>query len=105
MREELEVVEVGLEVLGGPLEGTEIAGICYRQLGRVPDAGEVVTVNTLGMEMGLGTGGVAFVLPETGVEAPLNEDHFVKLPYTPLQFPARLPEPELRSLKDVPVPE
>ncbi|CAN5630886.1 DUF3866 family protein [soil metagenome] len=64
--------------------------------------GEVVTVNTLGLEMGLGTGGVAIVLPARGGTAPTNENHFVKLPYTPLQVLAPPPE-QAESLEGVPV--
>ena len=52
--------------------------------------------------MGLGTGGVAIVLPASGGEAPINEHHFVKLPYTPLQSPAASPV-QVESLEDVPV--
>ncbi len=91
-----------LEVLDGPLRGTEVEGIFYRQLGKPPAAGEIVAANTLGLEMDLGTGGVAIVFPRSGAGAPRNENHFVKLPYTPLQFPARLPG-QARSLRDVPV--
>ena len=54
--------------------------------------------------MGLGTGGVAFVLPvrESDAAVPENEDHFVKLPYTPLQHPAP-PPLERDDLVGVPV--
>lgn len=81
-----------LELLDGPLEGERVPGLSYRQLGPTPQAGETVLVNTLGIEMGLGTGGFAVVLPDRGGEAPTNRDHFVKLPYTPLQFPAVPPD-------------
>ncbi|MGB3684035.1 MAG: DUF3866 family protein [Rubrobacteraceae bacterium] len=85
-----------LELLEGPLRGEVVTGLFYREFGRPPETGEVVTANTVGVEMGLGTGGVAPVLPgpPRGAEpdAPENANHFVKLPYTPLQFPAVPPE-------------
>ena len=61
-------------------------------------------MNLLGPEMGLGTGGVAFVLPARDPDSavPRNEDHFVKLPYTPLQHPAT-PPLERDDLVGVPV--
>lgn len=89
-------------MLGGPLTGQEVAGVFYGEMGTPPLPGEVVVANTVGLEMGLGTGGLAVILPRTGGEAPTNEEHFVKLPYTPLQFPAELPL-QARGLKDVPV--
>ena len=53
--------------------------------------------------MGLGTGGVAFVLaPTAGETAPTNDNHFVKLPYTPLQFPAS-PPPQAEGLSEAAV--
>ncbi|MEW6635284.1 MAG: DUF3866 family protein [Actinomycetota bacterium] len=91
-----------LEVLEGPLAGEHIPGLYYAALGGKPRAGEEVIANTLGPEMGLGTGGVAVILPHRGGEAPENQDHFVKLPYTPLQYPAP-PPPQAGGLSGVPV--
>ncbi|QIN78894.1 DUF3866 family protein [Rubrobacter marinus] len=71
----------------------------------LPEVGDEVAVNLLGPEMGLGTGGFAFVLPTTdgdGAAVPENRDHFVKLPYTPLQHPAP-PPAERGDLVGVPV--
>lgn len=91
-----------LELLGGPLCGQRVPGILYRGEGPVPEVGETVEANTLGLEMGLGTGGVAIVFPAAGGDAPANENHFVKLPYTPLQSPAAPPD-QAESLEGVPV--
>src|SRR3712207_7868859 len=53
--------------------------------------------------MGLGTGGVAVLVPaEAATSVPANDNHFVKLPYTPLQFPAP-PPPQAEDLSGVPV--
>lgn len=93
---------VALAILEGPLEGEVHPGVVYSELGIIPEAGAPVLANTAGIEMGLGTGGVAFVLPGAGGEPPANEDHFVKLPYTPLQFPADQAT-QARSLQGVPV--
>ncbi|MGI8649926.1 MAG: DUF3866 family protein [Rubrobacter sp.] len=93
------VVEGGrfcrVRLLGGPRRGEEFDAVLYTAFGPdKPEVGQEVVVNTLGVEMGLGTGGVVFVVPEAGTNvASENENHFVKLPYTPLQFPARLPDP------------
>jgi hypothetical protein len=85
------------------LRGEEVTGFHGTTLGVAPETGEVILANTVGLEMGLGTGGVAPVLPqETVTDAPENENHFVKLPYTPLQFPAS-PPAQVESLSGVPV--
>ncbi|MCA1688749.1 MAG: DUF3866 family protein [Actinobacteria bacterium] len=93
-----------IELLEGPLAGETVAGVFYRHLGTSPAAGEEVAANTLGLEMGLGTGGVAVILPsqDGSTHAPINENHFVKLPYTPLQFPASH-APQAENLDDVPI--
>ena len=93
-----------IELLEGPLAGETVPGLFYRDLGPSPVAGEEVAANTVGLEMGLGTGGVALIMPslDGSAEAPANEDHFVKLPYTPLQFPAAAP-PQAKDLSGVPV--
>jgi hypothetical protein len=90
---------VELELLEGPLRGEAVRGIAF---GTAPAPGDLVTANTVGLEMGLGTGGVAPILPPPGGEATENRDHFVKLPYTPLQFPAP-PPPQAESLAGIPV--
>lgn len=79
---------VSLRILEGPLAGEERPGVFYPELGETPSVGEVVAANTVGIEMGLGTGGAAFVLPGNGGGVPENRNHFVKLAYTPVQFPA-----------------
>ena len=93
-----------IKLLEGPLAGETVPGLFYRDLGPSPVAGEEVAANTVGLEMGLGTGGVALIVPslEGSADAPANEDHFVKLPYTPLQFPAAAP-PQAKDLSGVPV--
>jgi hypothetical protein len=92
-----------LEVLEGPLRREEVDGLFYRGMGEPPEVGDTVVANTVGLEMGLGTGGVAPILPAVSHSAaPENEDHFVKLPYTPLQFPAP-PAAQVENLQGVPV--
>ena len=93
---------VDLEILEGPLAGEIHPGVFYLEFGSVPGPGDDVLANTTGIEMDLGTGGVAFVMPPSGGEAPPNADHFVKLPYTPLQFPTEH-APQATSLEGVPV--
>ena len=93
-----------IELLEGPLAGKTVSGVFYRDLGAPPMVGEEVAANTVGLEMSLGTGGVAVILPSlnSSASAPANEDHFVKLPYTPLQFPAS-PPPQAEDLSGMPV--
>jgi Protein of unknown function (DUF3866) len=92
-----------VELLEGPLAGETVPGIFYRELGDPPKAGEEVRANTVGLEMSLGTGGVAVVLPNAaGTGTPANDNHFVKLLYTPLQFPASA-APQAEDLAGVPV--
>jgi hypothetical protein len=92
-----------IELLEGPLAGKTVPGAFYQHLGDPPAVGEEVAANTVGLEMGLGTGGVAVILPSAaGIPLPVNEDHFVKLPYTPLQFPAP-PPPQAENLSGMPL--
>jgi hypothetical protein len=93
-----------IELLEGPLAGESVPGVFYGHLGARPAPGEEVAANTVGLEMRLGTGGVAVILPSAdgSARAPINENHFVKLPYTPLQFPALSP-PQAEDLSAIPV--
>lgn len=82
-----------VRLLGGPNAGEVYVAVCPPEFGSEPEVGREVAVNTVGVEMELGTGGAVFILPEPGdSECPENDDHFVKLPYTPIQFPARMPK-------------
>lgn len=91
-----------LELLEGPLRGALVRGLPYPGVESAPEPGSTVLANTVGLEMGLGTGGVAPVMPGPGGEAPANHDHFMKLPYTPLQHPAPPPR-HADSLEGMPV--
>jgi hypothetical protein len=92
-----------IELLEGPLAGKTVPGVFYRQLGDPPVEGEEVAANTVGLEMDLGTGGVALILPSSaGSETLADEDDFVKLPYTPLQFLAP-PPAQAENLSRIPV--
>lgn len=91
-----------IEILDGPLAGERHRAVFYPALGPAPNPEDNVLANTVGLEMGLGTGGHAVILPSAGGQAPVNADHFVKLPYTPLQFPVS-PAPQATSLQGVPV--
>jgi hypothetical protein len=93
---------LGIEPLEGSLSGSRIKGVSYGAFGEPPQEGETCLANTLGPEMGLGTGGMAVVMPRDGGESPENRNHFVKLPYTPLQSPATS-SPNLETLSGVPV--
>lgn len=91
-----------IEILDGPLAGEVHRAVFYTQFGVPPSREDNVLANTVGLEMGLGTGGHAVILPSAGGASPVNTDHFVKLPYTPLQFPVS-PATQAPSLEGVPV--
>lgn len=91
-----------IEVLAGPLQGSVVPAVFYPEMGAAPAPGAAVVANTVGLEMKLGTGGVAIILPSEGGEVPENENHFVKLPYTPLQFPVK-PAAQAPDIAGVPV--
>lgn len=100
LHDEGTLIQLELELLDGPLRGERVAGVFYEELGAPPQVGDTVVANTVGLEMELGTGGIAMVLPARGGAAPANENHFIKLPYTPLQFPAA-PADQVESLHGV----
>ena len=105
IRADGDALRLALEVLEGPLRDEEVVGIFFREMGEPPEVGDTVVANTVGLEMGLGTGGYAPVLPAATSPdsvAPENDNHFVKLPYTPLQFPAP-PPAQAGSLQGKPI--
>ncbi|MDR1089001.1 MAG: DUF3866 family protein [Coriobacteriales bacterium] len=57
----------------------------YLTLGSRVAIGQRVLVNTTGLELQLGTGGVAFVVPDEAFTEDRRYGHIVKLRYTPLQ--------------------
>lgn len=97
----------GLVELQIALAGEKIEGIAFPAMCGPLDVGDRVVVNTTGIELGLGTGGVAFVL--WNLDGPgyveLGEGHIVKLRYTPWQtevLAAEAPEsPHHEALLDV----
>ena len=80
-RAELQIIKVRLVA-----SGEELLAYNYLQLGAGVLPGDAVLVNTTGIDLGLGTGGVAFVVPgEPSIDA-AEYGHIVKLRYTPLQL-------------------
>ncbi len=67
----------------------------YPDLNRKLAVGESVLLNTVAVELGLGTGGRHFVVPQgREVNNPLHSGHIMKLRYTPWQFPVLAAEEE-----------
>lgn len=66
--------------------GESVKAYHYLALGTRIVVGQEVLVNTTGIDLGLGTGGVAFVVPNVEHEDTQSYGHIVKLRYTPLQF-------------------
>ncbi|MBA2313434.1 MAG: DUF3866 family protein [Actinobacteria bacterium] len=68
-------------------DGTQIAAAGFTSMLGPVDAGNRVVVNTTGIELGLGTGGVGFLLWNLDGRGPgeLGPGHIVKLRYTPWQ--------------------
>ena len=67
--------------------GGEIAAVGYPSMLGPLDAGDRVVVNVAGIELGLGTGGLGFILWNLDGPGPdeLGPGHAVKLRYTPWQ--------------------
>lgn len=88
--------------LGTPLEadGRQVDSVrayVYPGIASVPTPGDIVVVNTLAIELGLGTGGYGFVLVNLSKQLPqcCQDGHIVKLRYTPLQTNVLSVEEEL----------
>src|SRR3712207_3935974 len=66
----------------------EIEAIGWRSMLGNIEVGDRVVVNTVGIDMGLGTGGTGFILWNLDGEAPKEDPpgHIVKLRYTPWQM-------------------
>jgi len=64
----------------------EVLAYNYLHLGASVKPGQKVLVNTTGIDLGLGTGGVAFVVPDESPTNTTEYGHVVKLRYTPLQL-------------------
>ena len=65
-----------------------VKACAYAGLVATPRPGDLVIVNTVGLELGLGTGGFGFVLANLSAPLPQHsgKGHIVKLRYTPLQL-------------------
>jgi hypothetical protein len=83
----------GLVALMVSLEGREEPAIAYTELTGEPLVGDTVLVNTTAVALGLGTGGVHFVM---GIEGRESGDepagHVMKARYTPVQTAVRTVE-------------
>lgn len=64
---------------------TALLAYNYLALAQQVQVGEEVLVNTTGIELALGTGGIAFVVPSKPFSESRNYGHIVKLRYAPLQ--------------------
>lgn len=69
------------------IEGTTVDAVAFPRMVVTPREGQRVVVNTTGIDLGLGTGGEAFVLWNLDEAATVDpgEGHIVKLRYTPWQ--------------------
>jgi hypothetical protein len=69
------------------LPDREVEAVGFPEMLGAMRAGDRVVVNTTGLELGLGTGGVAFVLWNLDAEppAPQLDGHIMKIRYTPWQ--------------------
>ncbi len=83
----------GLRELTVSLEGREEPAVAYPDLTGDVAVGDIVLVNTTAMALGLGTGGVHFVLGVEGREAGDEPTgHVMKARYTPVQTAVRTVE-------------
>ncbi len=69
------------------LDGGEVAAVAFPEMCGPIDVGDRVVVNTTGIELELGTGGVAFVLWNLDGSGSVDpgEGHIMKMRYTPWQ--------------------
>ena len=108
------VIEVsqGGDILHTRVEtaGGELSALGWRSMLGPLAVGDRVIVNTVGIDMGLGTGGTAFILWNLDGNLPDDEPpgHIVKMRYTPWQMPVgavEAPESEhhaiLRDVTDI----
>src|SRR5918999_517763 len=110
LSEDPRLVKVAVE-----LEDAQVEAHGYPDMLGSVSAGDRVVVNTTGIELGLGTGGVGFVLWNLSGPGPADGDrgHIVKLRYTPWQLnvlaaeeersPHRAEVTSLTSLEGMPV--
>lgn len=71
------------------IDGLEYDAVSYASLAGAIKIGDKLLLNTTAVELGLGTGGVHFVicnLSDPTMETPLCPGHIMKMRYTPLQF-------------------
>ncbi|MDQ3877545.1 MAG: DUF3866 family protein [Actinomycetota bacterium] len=93
-----DLVKLTVEVDGTPVSASAFPSMCG------PLApGDEVALNVTGLELGLGTGGDAFVLWNLSRPAPPDDlpGHIVKLRYTPWQLPVRSVEAPESPYHDV----
>jgi hypothetical protein len=94
-------------------DGQRVAALNYLELGAPVAVGEPVTLNVTALDLQLGTGGVAFVVPKDAPLPSASSGHIIKLRYTPLQrdvlaveeqsSPHHTKMQQARSLQGVPV--
>ena len=77
----------GAQELDVEVEGTSVPAIAYPHLCGEVRPGDPVLLNTTALELGLGTGGVHFVIAVEGRESSQEDPpgHVMKLRYTPVQ--------------------
>lgn len=77
----------GAQELEVEVDGTSAPAICYPDLSGEVRAGDPVLLNTTAVELGLGTGGVLFVIAVEGRESrgDAPPGHVMKARYTPVQ--------------------
>jgi hypothetical protein len=108
--EEGEVLHARVDTSSGGIEA-----LGWRSMLGAVRVGDRVIVNSVGLDLGLGTGGTAFILWNLDGEMPSTEapGHIVKMRYTPWQMPVRSVEApesdhhstleEVRSIDGMPV--
>lgn len=80
-----QVVSAASTTAPGTNDPGDILAYNYLALGKEVQVGERVLVNTVGIDLALGTGNAVFVVPSTPHASTNSYGHIVKLRYTPLQ--------------------
>jgi len=80
-RDDLQIIRVQIVA-----SDDDVLAYNYLQVGESVAQGQKVLVNTTGIDLGLGTGGVAFIVPGQSSTHKTAFGHIIKLRYTPLQL-------------------
>lgn len=96
------ITEDSIDIIAD-INGTKTRAVCYTHLSGEVRIGDEVLLNTTAVELGLGTGGVHFVICNLSTPEINNSSvsgHIMKLRYTPMQLPTLSVEEDQNPCRD-----